>query len=88
MRGMRSERLWIVLFGCALAGVFFGICMGQQVANSGYAGAPVGFSDRFFRVEAVSNGPLRPDPRDRRGGVDQDSVEIEKQSTARHLNHD
>ena len=68
----------------ALDFAIFGIVvgMGEELADSGEAGAAVGLADDFFGDEAVFVGPDGPDARDRGGGVHQDAVEIEEHTAA------
>jgi hypothetical protein len=74
------------LFNDSILGL--GIGVGKKVADGRNTRPPVRALHRFFWIEPVLDRPPAPHAGNRRSRVNQNTVQIKEQSTARDFNHD
>ena len=66
---------------------FFKVGAGKDIADGRYARTSMRLSDSLFGIETVRDRPLRPHAGNGGSRINQHAIEIKKQSTACHLNH-
>jgi hypothetical protein len=72
-------------FDFAIFAVNVGV--GQKLAYCNSTRAPVRLMDDGLWIKAMFNRPPMPNPRNRRSGIDEHTVQVKQQGTAADRNH-